>query len=856
MGEAGLDACLHAGRLGRSRQTSLVAHWVQQRFAATGWPGVERYFDWSFYSQGTGESRQTSSDLFISRALTFFGDEDPTLGGPWERGERLVRLVRKRRTLLVLDGIEPLQYPEGDPSGQGGMLKDQGLAALLQGLAADNPGLCVVTTRESLANLHVYNDSTSPEHRLDELPCEAAVALLCHLQIDGSDEDLADTWREAGGHALTLQLLGRYLADAHGGDIRKRDVVDLHEADRETQGRSAFKVMAACETWLESAGVKGQRELSILRLTGLFDRPISPDCLGVLRRLNKKSHKATSGKWREIKEVFGPISKLADREWNSALKRLESIDLISLSSPETDSTSHGLPSSLQLDAHPLVRAYFAEQLRKRHPKAFQAAHARLFDHLCESPPHRPEGLDGLQPLYQAVVHGCLAGRQQDACNKVYIERILRGRGYDGYYSGKTLGAIGSDLSAVATFFDQPWSRLSPNLSEADQAWLLNEAATRLRSLGRLTEALEPMRVATDGVIATKQWKFAAAGSNNLSELEVMLGRLESAVAAARSGIDFADRSDDAIIRDSIRAATADALHQSGAADEARGLFTDAERRQQESQPYFDILYSLAGFRYCDLLLSPAERAAWRAWFVSREREGASRGYASEDARPQTPAASVLPLTAAPNLTDDERTAVLQTCTEVERRATQTLEWTLNAGLDVLSPALDNLTLSRATLYAWLLRAESSSLVDPTAFSLPSSLSDAVNGFRKGGRTDHLPQGLLTSSVCHVLVGEFETAVAALDEALQIARRGPMPLFRADILLTRARLFGVGPVPAGHSDGADTSDGGNRPYPWDSSPEADLKEARRLIVEHGYGRRIPELEDAEAAFGIIPAEPGS
>ena len=48
-------------------------------------------------------------------------------------------------------------------------LKDEGLAALLLGLAVDNPGLCVVTTRESLANLHVYNDSTSPEHRLDEL---------------------------------------------------------------------------------------------------------------------------------------------------------------------------------------------------------------------------------------------------------------------------------------------------------------------------------------------------------------------------------------------------------------------------------------------------------------------------------------------------------------------------------------------------------------------------------------------------------------------------------------------------------------------------------------------------------------
>ena len=92
-------------------KTSLVAHWVSQRMAANGWPGVERYFDWSFYSQGTGESRQTSSDLFIQEALKFFDDPDPTKGSPWERGERLAGLIRRHRTLLVLDGIEPLQYP-------------------------------------------------------------------------------------------------------------------------------------------------------------------------------------------------------------------------------------------------------------------------------------------------------------------------------------------------------------------------------------------------------------------------------------------------------------------------------------------------------------------------------------------------------------------------------------------------------------------------------------------------------------------------------------------------------------------------------------------------------------------------
>lgn len=57
----------------------------------------------------------------------------------------------------------------------------------------------------------------------------------------------------------------------------------------------------------------------------------------------------------------------------------------------------------------------------------------------------------------------------------------------------------------------------------------------------------------------------------------------------------------------------------------------------------------------------------------------------------------------------------------------------------------------------------------------------------------------------------------------------MPLYLADIHLHRARLFFRSPT-----------------YPW-QSPQHDLQEARRLIETHGYGRRLPELGDAEAAI---------
>jgi tetratricopeptide (TPR) repeat protein len=676
-------------------KTSLVAHWINERLNKCGWPGVERYFDWSFYSQGTGESRQTSSDLFIVEALTFFGDADPTAGGPWERGQRLAELVRRYRTLLVLDGIEPLQYPPNDAAGQAGMLKDQALESLLLGLATDNPGLCVVTTRETLANLRTYRNSTAPEKKLDKLLREAAIALLRHLQIVGTEEELAAAWRDAGGHALTLQLLGRFIADAFPDrDIRHRAEVKFEAADLERQGRSAFKVMLAYERWLEGAGPERQRELAILRLTGLFDRPISADCLSALRAAPA------------IPGLTDTIVPLTDAQWNTALRRLESIDLISqsgvsfqLADPRTGMLANSRTGKLEayptLDAHPLIREYFAAQLREQQGEAFRAAHSRLFDHLCEHTEHQPDTLDGLQPLYQAVVHGCLAGRHSEANHKVYDARILRGTGHDGFYSWKKLGAIGADLAAVAAFFDQPWSRLSPHLSAADQAWLLNEAALRLRALGRLTEALEPMRVALEMAITVENWKSAAIRASNLSELEVTLGRLGDAVADARRAIDLADRSGDLFHRMSKRTTAADALHQSGERDEARALFEQAEVLQREDQPEFDLLYSLPGFRYCDLLLAPAERAVWQVMLPPSPDVAGKHQLLGASPRLTGQTDGEEPDASAFRLMD----AALA---EAERRATQTLEWMIKYQMALLDIALDHLTLARVALYRAIL----------------------------------------------------------------------------------------------------------------------------------------------------------
>ena len=123
-------------------KSTLVNHWLR-RMAADHYRSAELVFGWSFYRQGTSGDT-SSADEFLDAALTWFGDPDPRIGTAWEKGERLAKLVAHRRTLLVLDGLEPLQNPPGP---QEGRVREPSLQALLRELAAFNTGLCVITTR-------------------------------------------------------------------------------------------------------------------------------------------------------------------------------------------------------------------------------------------------------------------------------------------------------------------------------------------------------------------------------------------------------------------------------------------------------------------------------------------------------------------------------------------------------------------------------------------------------------------------------------------------------------------------------------------------------------------------------------
>jgi hypothetical protein len=181
-------------------------------------------------------------------------------------GERLAKLISHRRTLLVLDGLEPLQNPPGP---QEGRVREPALQALLRELGAYNTGLCVITTRLAVADLADHERTSALRRDLDQLTNDAGAKLLRALGVNGEEADLRHASDEFGGHCLALTLLGSYLTDAYNGDIRYRKEVSARLADDVRQGVHARKVMGSYQSWFGEGP-----ELSVLRMLGLFDRPV------------------------------------------------------------------------------------------------------------------------------------------------------------------------------------------------------------------------------------------------------------------------------------------------------------------------------------------------------------------------------------------------------------------------------------------------------------------------------------------------------------------------------------------------------------------------------------------------------
>jgi tetratricopeptide (TPR) repeat protein len=223
-------------------------------------------------------------------------------------------------------------------------------------------------------------------------------------------------------------------------------------------------------------------------------------------------------------------------------------------------------------------------------------------------------------------------------------------------------------------------------------------------------------------------KDLAIVASNLSELYLTLGALHEAVDVGRQAVEFADRSGDGFYKEASRAALADALHQSGQSADAEQLFVEAEAMQRVSEPAYTFLYSLRGYKYCDLLL---EQGKW------------------EDV--------------------------------LKRAVAGFLVSTQNNWLSNI--ALDHISIARA--YA---RAAAQTEGNPShRDTAEETFNRAVEGLRKSGDSMYLPNGLLARAHWRLQTGRPAAAFEDLDEVYEIAESGSMGLYLVDWHIAMSRL---------------------------------------------------------------------
>jgi tetratricopeptide (TPR) repeat protein len=678
------------GGVGKS---TLANKWLE-RMEADNYRGARRVYAWSFYSQGTNE-RVTSADLFINNALEWFGDPEPTAGSPWDKGERLARLVRAEKTLIVLDGLEPLQSPHAHERGK---IKDPALSTLLSELARENQGLCLITTRERVTDLEEFSETVCHED-LEQISDEAGRALLRVGGVRGTDAELEQATRDFGNHALAVQLLAVYLHEIPGHHVSNAsEVPDLDIP--EEKGKHPRRMLAAFQQRFGEGP-----EVELLRMLGLFDRPADAASLAALRAAPP------------IPSLTDHTEKLSEADWLRVISKLRRAKLIATASQHhADDT---------LDAHPLVREHFGEQLKEQHPNAWREGNSRLYEHLRDTTIEFPDTIEEMTPLYAAVAHGCAAGRYQEALDEMYWDRISRG---DRSFNMKNLGAVGANLAILVSFFNLPWQQPVSIFNEDDAAYLLGAVGLMLRSLGRFVEAAQPLQASLGVYLLKEDWTKAARVTGNLSELYLDIGDLSQAIEFARKGIELADRGGSRFEQIVERALLANSLYQANRLSESEAVLREAEGMQKEMKPEVYFLYSIPGFRYCALLLHQSKYQ------------------------------------------------------EVQARAAHTLGWAKQFNASLLTFALDYLSLGRAHL----LQARHEATDDFRHTT--DYLNRAVNGLRQAGTLNHVPRGLLARAELRRVKGELEEARVDLNEAMSIATRGGMALYQADCHLEYARLY--------------------------------------------------------------------
>jgi tetratricopeptide (TPR) repeat protein len=508
---------------------------VVERVVAGMNPGEANVLVWSFYER-------PDADAFLRECnQLFLGEDEGPAGGRLERLERGLRDGRPH--LIVLDGLERVQEDAGGGRVRG-ELSDHSLKLLLRALAAGlGRARALVTSRFPLVDLGDWTNRGYRDTRLDDLPPDAAVAVLRGWGVSGDEAALRTAAAQVGHHALSLAVLGSYLRSFAGGSIEAVKDFDL---DAVTGDDPKAAKLARVLAYYAQRLPAEEREL-LARLS-VFARGVTLDLLGVLIDAGG--------------EVAGLLFKAKPR-LVALLGSLRNRGLV---------FQYRSDATVTWTAHPFLRERFRELLGCPPERVFDVVAQSLGAGLEKRPDTKsaePAVLDRYERLIEATR---LAGREQEA-----LELYWYGLGEYGHL-GHILGEYERGYRILAAFGSTGRPEdLGPTMELRWRSLLANDLALFAMQLGRLAEARAIRRLNDAWLKSLAEPAQTSVVLRNSSEVASYLGRLTEARALAAEAVDQAVAAKDDLQKTRGLAYRAHAAHALGDVAAARADFDAATK---------------------------------------------------------------------------------------------------------------------------------------------------------------------------------------------------------------------------------------------------------------------------------------
>ncbi|MFC2145882.1 DUF4062 domain-containing protein [Acidobacteriota bacterium] len=491
---------------------------------------------WSFYEE-------PDTDAFLREAcIVFVGEEGEGAGGRLERLQRA--LSGNVPHLLVLDGLEQVQSI-GKVGRARGDLEDHRLKNLLRSIANSlGRTRALITSRFKLTDLEQWENAGYRGSHLDVLDEQAAVEVLRAWKVRGDEKQLRALVESVGRHALSVSVLGSYLAHYCNGDPKGAEEFNLEEVSvDEPQAAKLGRILAGYAKSLPNE----ERDL-LIRLS-VFPRGVTLDILEYL---------VDAGG-----EIAGALVGIQQAKLIRLAERLHKQGLV---------YTYKKQNLLTYTAHPFLREYFRNLLGVPPEKIHEAVRSKLAIGLDTKPGTKPRE-PGMLDRYEALIeHSILAGHVKEA-----FELFKNAMGGDpgSLHLYHTLGDYGRIIRVLSMFsaYGEP-QHFAPQLSLRGRSRLINDWGLAADALGDLSTAKRCFDAASEHHRKNKDWVNLSQVLQNSASIAIFRGEFPSAQTLLEESLEYAREYDEyrSRLSHSLLAATCHAL---GKIPEARENFTKA-----------------------------------------------------------------------------------------------------------------------------------------------------------------------------------------------------------------------------------------------------------------------------------------